>query len=220
MENKKVLITDTILRDAHQSHAATRMKFEEMEPMLDLLDDIGYYSLEAWGGATFDSCLRFLNEDPWDRLRNLKKHLKKTPIQMLLRGQNLLGYRHYADDVVEKFVAKSIENGVGVIRLFDALNDPRNLEASIKAIKKYGAGGKCVCECAISYTTSPVHTTEYFVKFAKQLEDMGADNICIKDMANLLLPFTAYFRPSETALQIPRPSHWLRRSKAHPTIRE
>ncbi len=192
MEGKKVLITDTILRDAHQSHAATRMKFEEMEPVLPLLDDIGYYSLEAWGGATFDSCLRFLNEDPWERLRNLKKYLKKTPIQMLLRGQNLLGYRHYADDVVEKFVEKSIENGVGVIRLFDALNDPRNLEASVKAIKKYGKDGKCVCECAISYTTSPVHTTEYFVRFAKQLEDMGADNICIKDMANLLLPFTAY----------------------------
>ncbi len=192
MENKRVLITDTILRDAHQSHAATRMKFEEMEPVLALLDEVGYYSLEAWGGATFDSCLRFLNEDPWDRLRNLKKYLKKTPIQMLLRGQNLLGYRHYADDVVEKFIAKSVENGIGVIRLFDALNDPRNLEASVKAIKKYGDGGKCVCECAISYTTSPVHTTEYFVKLAKQFEDMGADNICIKDMANLLLPFTAY----------------------------
>lgn len=192
MNGKKVLITDTILRDAHQSQAATRMKFEEMEPVLAQLDDIGYYSLEAWGGATFDSCLRFLNEDPWDRLRNLKKYLKKTPIQMLLRGQNLLGYRHYADDVVEKFVEKSIENGVGVIRVFDALNDPRNLEASIKAIKKYGANGKCVCEATISYTTSPVHTTEYFVKLAKQFEDMGADNICIKDMANLLLPFTAY----------------------------
>lgn len=192
MENKKVLITDTILRDAHQSHAATRMKFEEMEAVLPLLDDIGYYSLEAWGGATFDSALRFLNEDPWDRLKNLRKYLKKTPIQMLLRGQNLLGYRHYADDVVEKFVEKSIENGVGVIRLFDALNDPRNLEASVNAIKKYGAGGKCVCECAISYTTSPVHTTEYFVKLAKTFESMGADNICIKDMANLLLPFTAY----------------------------
>lgn len=192
MEKKKVLITDTILRDAHQSHAATRMRYDEMEPMLQLLDDAGYYSLEAWGGATFDSCLRFLNEDPWDRLRNLKKRLKKTPIQMLLRGQNLLGYRHYADDVVEKFIDKSIENGVGVIRLFDALNDPRNLEASVNAIKKYGTNGKCVCECAISYTTSPVHTTKYFVDLAKKLEDMGADNICIKDMANLLLPFTAY----------------------------
>ena len=192
MENKKLMITDTILRDAHQSHAATRMRFDEMEEVLPLLDEIGYYSLEAWGGATFDSCLRFLNEDPWDRLKNLKKYLKKTPIQMLLRGQNLLGYRHYADDVVECFIDKSIENGVGVIRVFDALNDPRNLETSIKAIKKYSNGGKCVCEAAISYTTSPVHNTEYFVKLAKQLEDMGADNICIKDMANLLLPFTAY----------------------------
>ncbi len=192
MEKRKVYITDTILRDAHQSQAATRMRFEDMEPVLSLLDEIGYYSLEAWGGATFDTCLRFLNEDPWDRLRNLKKYLKKTPIQMLLRGQNLLGYRHYADDVVDSFVAKSIENGVGVIRVFDALNDPRNLEASVKAIKKYGAGGKCVCEATMSYTTSPVHTTEYFVKLAKQLEDMGADNICIKDMANLLLPFTVY----------------------------
>ena len=192
MQPKKILITDTILRDAHQSQAATRMRFEDMEPVLSQLDDIGYYSLEAWGGATFDTCLRFLNEDPWDRLRKLKKYLKKTPIQMLLRGQNLLGYRHYADDVVEKFVEKSIENGVGVIRVFDALNDPRNLEASMKAIKKYGAGGKCVCEATISYTTSPVHTADYFVKLAKDLEDMGADNICIKDMANLLLPFTAY----------------------------
>ncbi|MCD8040419.1 MAG: pyruvate carboxylase subunit B [Clostridia bacterium] len=191
VKTKKVYITDTILRDAHQSLAATRMKWEEMEPVLAQLDDIGYYSLEAWGGATFDTCLRYLNEDPWDRLRNLKKYLKKTPIQMLLRGQNLLGYRHYADDVVEKFVDKAIENGIGVIRVFDALNDPRNLETSMKAIKKYGQG-KCVCEAAISYTTSPVHTTEYFVKLAKQFEDMGADNICIKDMANLLLPFTAY----------------------------
>ena len=174
---KKVMITDTILRDAHQSQAATRMRLDEMIPVLEQLDDIGYYSLEAWGGATFDTCLR-----------TLKRYLKKTPIQMLLRGQNLLGYRHYSDDVVEKFVAKSIENGVGIVRVFDALNDPRNLETSMKAIKKYGG----VCEAAISYTTSPVHTTEYFVKLAKQLEGMGADNICIKDMANLLLPYTAY----------------------------
>ena len=187
-KTKKVLITDTILRDAHQSQAATRMKIEEMIPVLEQLDDIGYYSLEAWGGATFDSCLRFLNEDPWERLRILKKHLKKTPIQMLLRGQNLLGYRHYSDDVVEKFVAKSIENGVKVVRVFDALNDPRNLETSMKAIQKYGG----ICEAAISYTTSPVHTTDYFVGLAKQFEDMGADNICIKDMANLLLPYTAF----------------------------
>ncbi len=187
-EKRKVLITETILRDAHQSQAATRMRLDEMLPVLEQLDDIGYYSLEAWGGATFDSCLRFLNEDPWERLRTLKAHLKKTPIQMLLRGQNLLGYRHYADDLVEKFVEKSIENGVGVVRVFDALNDARNLETSMKAIKKYGG----VCEATISYTTGPVYTTEYFVNFAKQLEDMGADNICLKDMANLLLPFDAY----------------------------
>ena len=187
-ENRKVLITETILRDAHQSQAATRMRLDEMLPVLEQLDDIGYYSLEAWGGATFDSCLRFLNEDPWERLRILKAHLKKTPLQMLLRGQNLLGYRHYADDLVEKFVEKSIENGVGVVRVFDALNDPRNLETSMKAIKKYGG----VCEATICYTTGPVYTKEYFVKLGKQLEDMGADNICLKDMANLLLPFDVY----------------------------
>lgn len=184
---KPVKITETILRDAHQSQAATRMRLDEMIPVLSQLDDIGYYSLEAWGGATFDSCLRYLNEDPWERLRTLKSYLKKTPIQMLLRGQNLLGYRHYADDVVEKFVEKSIENGVGVVRVFDALNDPRNLETSMKAIKKYGG----ICEATISYTTSPFHTIEYFVNLAKTLESMGADNICIKDMANLLLPFEA-----------------------------
>ena len=187
-ENRKVLITETILRDAHQSQAATRMRLDEMLPVLEQLDDIGYYSLEAWGGATFDSCLRFLNEDPWERLRILKAHLKKTPIQMLLRGQNLLGYRHYADDLVEKFVEKSIGNGVGVVRVFDALNDTRNLETSMKAIKKYGG----VCEATICYTTGPVYTKEYFVKLGKQLEDMGADNICLKDMANLLLPFDVY----------------------------
>ena len=187
-ENRKVLITETILRDAHQSQAATRMRLDEMLPVLEQLDDIGYYSLEAWGGATFDSCLRFLNEDPWERLRTLRAHLKKTPIQMLLRGQNLLGYRQYADDLVEKFVEKSIENGVGVVRVFDALNDPRNLETSMKAIKKYGG----VCEATICYTTGPVYTKEYFVKLGKQLEDMGADNICLKDMANLLLPFDTY----------------------------
>ena len=191
-ENKKIMLTETILRDAHQSQAATRMRIEEMLPVLEQLDEIGYYSIEAWGGATFDSCLRFLNEDPWERLRTLKSHLK-TPIQMLLRGQNLLGYRHYADDVVEKFVAKSVENGVGVIRVFDALNDPRNLEVSMKAIKKYGG----VCEATICYTSAvvdgqEVFTDEYFVDLAKQLEERGADNICLKDMANLLLPFRAY----------------------------
>ena len=185
--SKKVLITDTILRDAHQSQAATRMTTEQMLPVLDQLDAVGYYSLEAWGGATFDSCLRFLNEDPWERLRTFKSHLK-TPIQMLLRGQNLLGYKHYADDVVEKFVEASIKNGIKIIRVFDALNDVRNLETAMKAIKKYGG----ICEATICYTTSPVHTNEYFVNLAKTLEDMGADNICIKDMANLLLPYTAY----------------------------
>ena len=189
---KKILIMDTILRDAHQSHAATRMTTEQMIPVLEQLDEIGYYSLEGWGGATFDSCMRYLNEDPWERLRTLKKYLKKTPIQMLLRGQNLLGYRNYADDLVDKVVEKSIENGIGVVRVFDALNDPRNIESSMRAIKKYGAGGKCVCEAAISYTTSPVHTLDYFVRLAKTYEDMGADNICIKDMANLLLPFDAF----------------------------
>ena len=191
-ENRKIMLTETILRDAHQSQAATRMRIDEMLPMLEQLDEIGYYSIEAWGGATFDSCLRFLNEDPWERLRTLKAHLK-TPIQMLLRGQNLLGYRHYADDVVEKFVAKSIENGVGVIRVFDCINDPRNLEVSMKAIKKYGG----VCEATICYTSAVVDgqeifTDEYFVKLAKELEERGADNICLKDMANLLLPFRAY----------------------------
>ncbi len=195
---KKVLIMDTILRDAHQSHAATRMRTEQMIPVLPQLDEVGYYSLEGWGGATFDTCMRFLHEDPWERLRTLRKYLVKTPIQMLLRGQNLLGYRNYADDLVDKLVEKCFENGIGVIRVFDALNDPRNIEASMKAIKKYGGQLKKtdptrgVCEAAISYTTSPVHTLEYFVKLAKTYEDMGADNICIKDMANLLLPFDAY----------------------------
>ncbi len=191
-EKKKIMLTETILRDAHQSQAATRMRIDEMLPVLEQLDDIGYYSIEAWGGATFDSCLRFLNEDPWERLRTLKSHLK-TPIQMLLRGQNLLGYRHYADDVVEQFVAKSIENGVGVVRVFDALNDPRNLEVSMKAIKKYGG----VCEATICYTSAivdgkEVFTNDYFIKLAKELEERGADNICLKDMANLLLPLKAY----------------------------
>ena len=188
MENKKLFITDTILRDAHQSQAATRMKIEDMIPVLEKLDKIGYWSVECWGGATFDACMRFLNEDPWERLRTIKKHMPNTKLQMLLRGQNLLGYKHYADDVVEAFVAKSIENGIDVIRLFDALNDVRNIEQAIKATKKYGG----ICEAALSYTESPVHNEEYFVNLAKELESMGADVICIKDMANLLLPFDAY----------------------------
>lgn len=184
----KVFITDTILRDAHQSQAATRMRLDEMLPACEVLDSIGYYSLEAWGGATFDSCLRFLNEDPWDRLRALRKALPNTKLQMLLRGQNILGYRHYADDVVDKFVQKSIENGIDIIRIFDALNDLRNMEQAAKSTKKYGG----IAELAMSYTISPVHTTDYFVDLAKQMEQMGADTICIKDMANLLLPYDAY----------------------------
>ncbi len=188
MENKKLYITDTILRDAHQSQAATRMRIEDMIPALEKLDKIGYWSVECWGGATFDSCMRFLNEDPWERLRTIKKHMPNTKLQMLLRGQNLLGYKHYADDVVEAFVAKSIENGIDVIRIFDALNDVRNIEQAIKSCKKYGG----ICEAALSYTESPVHNEEYFVKLAKDLEGMGADVICIKDMANLLLPYDAY----------------------------
>ena len=184
----KLQITDTILRDAHQSQAATRMRIEDMIPALEILDKIGYWSLECWGGATFDSCMRFLNEDPWERLRTLKKHLPNTKLQMLFRGQNILGYKHYADDVVEQFCKKSIENGIDVVRIFDALNDPRNLQSAVKFVKEYGG----ICETAISYTTSPVHNEDYFVKLAMELEKMGADVICIKDMANLLLPYSAY----------------------------
>ena len=188
MKNQKLFITDTILRDAHQSQAATRMKIEDMIPALERLDQIGYWSLVCWGGATFDVCMRFLNEDPWERLRTLKKYMPNTKLQMLFRGQNILGYKHYADDVVDSFVGKSIENGIDVIRIFDALNDTRNLEQAIKSCKKYGG----ICEPALCYTESPVHNEEYFVKLAKELEQMGADVICIKDMANLLLPFDAY----------------------------
>jgi oxaloacetate decarboxylase alpha subunit len=188
MSKNPLKITDTILRDAHQSQAATRMRIEDMLPACELLDNMGYWSLECWGGATFDSCMRFLNEDPWERLRLLKKAMPKTKLQMLLRGQNLLGYKHYADDVVESFIKKSIENGIDVVRVFDALNDTRNIEAAMKYIKEYGG----ICEAAISYTTSPVHNEEYFVKLASKLEKMGADVICIKDMANLLLPYDAY----------------------------
>ena len=184
----KVKITDTILRDAHQSQAATRMRLDEMLPACEMLDKVGYFSLECWGGATFDSCLRFLNEDPWDRLRQLRKALPNTKLQMLLRGQNILGYKHYADDVVDYFVKKSIDNGIDIIRTFDALNDLRNMEKAVKATKQYNG----LAEVAMSYTTSPVHTEEYFVKLAQDIESMGADLICIKDMAGLLLPFNAY----------------------------
>ncbi len=184
----KLYITDTILRDAHQSQAATRMKLEDMLPALHDLDNMGYWSLECWGGATFDSCMRFLSEDPWERLRILKQNMPNTPLQMLLRGQNLLGYKHYADDVVDAFVKASVKNGIHVIRIFDALNDIRNMKAAMTAAKKYGAH----VEAAISYTISPVHNEAYFVELAGRLEEEGADTICIKDMANLLLPYDAY----------------------------
>ncbi len=184
----KVKITETILRDAHQSLMATRMTTEEMLPALEKLDKIGYYSLEAWGGATFDACLRYLNEDPWNRLRIIRDHVKNTKLQMLFRGQNILGYRHYPDDVVEYFVQRSIANGIDIIRIFDALNDARNLRTAINAAKKEGGH----VQAAISYTTSPVHTDKAFADYAKQLEEMGADSICIKDMAGLLTPYKAY----------------------------
>ncbi len=200
---KKVFITDTILRDAHQSQAATRMRVEDMLPACEILDSVGYWSLECWGGATFDSCLRFLNEDPWERLRKLKKALPNTKLQMLFRGQNILGYKHYADDVVEQFCRKAIENGIDVVRIFDALNDIRNLEAAIKYTKKYGG----ICEPAISYTISPVHNEDYFVKMAKELVQMGADTICIKDMANLLLPYAAYSLVKRLKAEVDVPIH-------------
>lgn len=182
-----VKITDTILRDAHQSLIATRMRTEDMLPIADKLDRVGFHSLEVWGGATFDSCLRFLKEDPWERLRSLRKAFKKTKLQMLLRGQNLLGYKHYSDDVVEMFVKKSIENGIDIIRIFDALNDSRNIKKSIEATKKYGGHA----QAAISYTTSPVHNNEYYVNLSIEMEKMGADSICIKDMSGILMPYEA-----------------------------
>ena len=200
---KPLMITDTILRDAHQSQAATRMKLEDMLPACEVLDSIGYWSIECWGGATFDACMRFLGEDPWERLRTLRKALPNTKLQMLLRGQNLLGYRHYADDMVDAFCRKSIENGIDVVRIFDALNDVRNMEASIKAVKKYGG----MVEAAMSYTVSPVHNEEYFVKKAVELEQMGADTICIKDMANLLLPNDAYSLVKKLKEKVTIPIH-------------
>ena len=179
---------DTVLRDGHQSILATRMRYEQMEPVLGLLDEIGYEALECWGGATYDSCLRFLNEDPWERLRKLKANVKNTPLQMLLRGQNLLGYKHYSDDVVEAFCKAAVKNGIDRIRIFDALNDPRNMEAAIKYSKKAGAH----VQSAMVYTISPVHTTESFLKVAETLVEMGTDSLCIKDMSGLMAPKDAY----------------------------
>lgn len=184
----QVKITDTTLRDAHQSLIATRMRTRDMLPIAEKLDEVGFFSLEVWGGATFDSCIRYLNEDPWERLRSLKEIIKDTPLQMLLRGQNLVGYRHYADDVVVKFVEKAAENGIGVFRIFDAVNDIRNMEVSIRTAKKCGEH----VQGTISYTTSPVHTTESFVEFAHELASLECDSLCIKDMAGLITPMDAY----------------------------
>lgn len=188
MAKKKILVTETALRDAHQSLIATRMPIEDMLPILDKMDKIGYYSVECWGGATFDACLRFLNEDPWERLRILRDKLPNTKLQMLFRGQNMLGYRHYADDVLEYFVQRTVANGIDIIRIFDALNDIKNLQTAIKAAKKEGAHA----QVAISYTTGPVFTHEYYVEYAKRIADAGADSICIKDMAALLTPYETY----------------------------
>lgn len=186
---KPIKICDCTLRDGQQSLIATRMRIEDMLPVLDKMDKVGFGALEVWGGATFDSCLRYLKEDPWERLRKFRSAFKNTKLQMLLRGQNILGYRHYADDVVDAFVRKSIENGIDILRIFDALNDARNLETAVKAVKKENGAH---AQLAISYTLSDVHTLEYYVKLAKSYRDLGADSICIKDMAGLLLPKPAY----------------------------
>ncbi|MCX7950982.1 MAG: pyruvate carboxylase subunit B, partial [Clostridiales bacterium] len=184
----RVNITETILRDANQSLIATRLPYKEFEAALELLDSAGYHSLEAWGGATFDSCLRFLNEDPWDRLRNIRKRVKNTKLQMLLRGQNLLGYKHYPDDVVREFIKKAIHNGIDIIRIFDALNDFRNIEVCVDEVIKQGGHA----QGTIAYTISPIHNTENYIKLAKELESMGVHSICIKDMAGIMGPKDAY----------------------------
>lgn len=203
MDVKPLKITDTTLRDAHQSLWATRMLTEDMIPILSKIDKVGFYSVEMWGGATFDVSLRYLDENPWDRLRVVKKYLKETPCQMLLRGQNLVGYRHYPDDIVRRFVRKAAENGVYIFRIFDALNDVRNLEVSIKSVKEVGAWA----EGAVVYTISPVHTLEHYVDTAKQLVDLGVDSICIKDMAGLLTPYRTYQLIKRLKKEIKVPVH-------------
>src|SRR5271157_5083049 len=180
-------ITDTTLRDAHQSLWATRMRTSDIEKIIDVIDNVGYYSLECWGGATFDVCLRFLRENPWERLRLMKSRAKKTPLQMLLRGQNLVGYRNYSDDVVDRFVALACENGIDIFRVFDALNDTRNIEAAVKAVKKHGGHA----QGTLCYTISPVHTIKKFVQYAKEQVAIGIDSLCIKDMAGILSPISA-----------------------------
>lgn len=196
-------ITDVVLRDAHQSILATRVRLEDMLPIAPKLDQVGFWSVESWGGATFDACIRYLGEDPWERIRELKRAMPNTRQQMLLRGQNLLGYRHYADDVVEKFVERAAVNGVDVFRVFDAMNDPRNLETALKAVKKQGKHA----QGTISYTTSPVHTLDMWVDLAKQIEDMGADSVAIKDMAGILTPYTAFELVSRLKASLAIPIH-------------
>jgi len=196
-------ITDVVLRDAHQSILATRVRLEDMLPIAGKLDQVGFWSVESWGGATFDACIRYLGEDPWERIRELKKAMPNTRQQMLLRGQNLLGYRHYADDVVEKFVERAAVNGVDVFRVFDAMNDPRNLETALRAVKQQGKHA----QGTISYTTSPVHTLEMWIDLAKQIEDMGADSVAIKDMAGILTPYTAYELVSRLKASLSIPIH-------------
>lgn len=201
----KVKVMETVLRDGHQSLIATRMTTSEMLPIVEKMDQVGYHSMEVWGGATFDAAIRFIKEDPWERLREIRKRSKNTKLQMLLRGQNLLGYRHYADDIVERFVKKSIENGIDVIRIFDALNDVRNLKAACEATKKYGGHA----QLAMSYTISPVHTVEYFKNLAIEMEKIGADSVCIKDMSGILLPEVAYklVKELKSVLKVPVEVH-------------
>ena len=201
----KIKVMETCLRDGHQSLMATRMTTNEMLPIIEKLDSVGYHSLEMWGGATFDAAIRYLNEDPWERLREIKKRAKNTKLQMLLRGQNLLGYRHYPDDIVERFIKKSIQNGIDIIRIFDALNDVRNLQTACAATKKYGGHA----QLAISYTISPVHTIEYYKNLALEMQEIGADSIAIKDMSGILLPETASKLVSElkSVLRVPLEIH-------------
>ena len=201
----KIKIMETCLRDGHQSLMATRLTTAEMLPIIEKLDNVGYHSLEMWGGATFDAALRFLNEDPWERLREIKKRVKNTKLQMLLRGQNLLGYRNYPDDIVERFVKKSIQNGIDIVRIFDALNDVRNLQTACEATKKYGGHA----QLAMSYTISPVHTIEYFKNLALEMQEIGADSIAIKDMSGILLPEVAYklVKELKAVLRVPVEVH-------------
>jgi len=200
---KPVKITDTTFRDAHQSLMATRMRTESMLPIAEKIDQVGFFSLEVWGGATFDVCIRYLAEDPWDRVRSLKKHIRKTPLQMLLRGQNIVGYKNYPDDVLKKFIEKAAEVGIDIFRIFDAVNDTRNLETSIKTVKKVGAHA----QGSVCYTISPVHTTEHYVKIANRLAELGCDSICIKDMAGMLAPKNAYELVSALKKEIGLPVH-------------